>query len=136
MPCRSDYMEPTNKERRLRETAELLMHVLYNTNTGIKVDSKLKGAARDIHCKEDYVPMLCEVLHSLSTEDFDRLVYNARCPTSRKLADWWDEHLKADAEREKAEESRRNEAAMKESIRSKLTPDEIAFIMNGGLKNG
>jgi hypothetical protein len=39
----------------------------------------------------------------MSTEDADRLVYDGRNPMARKLADWWEEHQKADKMRRNRE---------------------------------
>jgi hypothetical protein len=124
MPCRSDYMEPTGKERRLQETAQLLIYVRKNTKTGVKVDGKLQRAANDIYCTKDYVPELCETLRSLPTEDFERVVYNARDPMSRKLADWWEEHEAADQKRIEAEAQKMREEVIRIQAIAKLTDEE------------
>jgi hypothetical protein len=124
MPCRSDYLEPTGKERRLQETAQLLIYLRQNTNTGVKISNKLKLAARDPYCSADYVPELCEAIRSLRSEDFDRVVYNARDPISRKLADWWEEHEEADRQRVEAETKKLREDAIRHKAISKLTDEE------------
>lgn len=124
MPCVSDYMEPNGKERRLQQTAQLLMYVRYNTNSGIKVDNKLKRAAADIYCKADYVPELCAAIRALSPEEVDRIVYDGRNPEARKLADWWEEHQAADAERLAKEQREKEEAAARERALAKLTQEE------------
>lgn len=105
MPCRSDYMEPTNKEKRLQETAQLLMYVRSNTKTGVKISNALRSAAGNLYCTKDYVPELCGVIRGLSEEDKDRIMYDGRNPTARKLADWWDEHEEADRVRREAEKA-------------------------------
>ena len=123
MPCNSDYMEPTRKELQLRETAQLLMYVYQHAqfNSGVgKVDAKLKDASKDIYCKADYVPQLCEAIHVLTTAQMNEIVYNGRDPMSRKLADWWERHLEADRSRE-AREARE---AFRQATLAKLTPEE------------
>lgn len=124
MPCVSDYMEPNGKERRLQQTAQLLMYVRYNTNSGIKVDNKLKRAAADIYCKVDYVPELCAAIRALSPEEVERIVYDGRNPEARKLADWWEEHQAADAARLAKEQREKEEAAARERALAKLTQEE------------
>jgi 2-succinyl-5-enolpyruvyl-6-hydroxy-3-cyclohexene-1-carboxylate synthase len=117
-------MEPTGKERRLQETAQLLIYVRMNTKTGVKVDGKLQRAANDIYCSKDYVPELCDTLRSLSSEDFDRVVYNGREPMSRKLADWWEEHDEADRMRIAEEEQERVDTQLAQQALNKLSAEE------------
>ena len=66
MPCRSDYMEPNQKERLLQETAQLLIYVRINTKSGIVVDKNLRAAAADQYCRKDYVAALCSAIRGLS----------------------------------------------------------------------
>lgn len=98
MPCNSDYMDPTNKEKELQETAKLLVYALKKKRR--KVPKWVSDAAKDIYCLEDkVVPELCSLIRSFHKEDMDRIVYNGRDKTSRRLADWWEEHEKADKKR-------------------------------------
>lgn len=131
MPCRSDYMEPTQKESLLQETAQLLIYVRMNTKSGVKIDDKLKAAARDIYCRRDYVPELCAAMHELTEDQMDRIVYDGRNRDARRLADWWDEHQEADRKRLEADRKRLEEEArqrkqdeLRESALAKLTPEE------------
>lgn len=134
MPCNSDYMEPTNKERQLQETAQLLIYVRMNSKSGVKVDSKLRSAANDIYCRKDYVSELCSALHALPDDDFERIVYNARDPQSRKLADWWERHEEADRIREAKEAKDRRDEEIRQGLLKKLTREEINYLMNNNLK--
>jgi hypothetical protein len=124
MPCRSDYLEPNHREQLLQEIAQLLIYVRKNTKTGVKVDGKLRRAANDIYCTKDYVPELCATLRALPSEDFERVVYNAREPMSRKLADWWEEHEAADQKRIEAEAQKMREEAIRVQAIAKLTNEE------------
>lgn len=124
MPCRSDYMEPTGKERRLQETAQLLVYLRQNTKTGDKISNKLRSAASDLYCRVDFVPELCEAIRSLSADDFDRVVYNARDPMSRKLADWWEKHEEADRQRIEEEAAKLRKQAIRQQAIAKLTEEE------------
>lgn len=94
MPCNSDYLEANEKEKTLKETAELLVYVL--ERMGKTPDQDLVSAANDYYCNKDYVPDLCKEIKSLSEENFEAIVYDARCPKSRRLADWWERHERAD----------------------------------------
>lgn len=107
MPCRSDYMEPNGKEKRLQETAQLLAYVITRCSEegiahGVSNVTRVVTAAKNPYCSQDYVPTLCALLRRLPNEVFARTVYNAHDPMSRKLATWWEEHEAADeARREK-----------------------------------
>lgn len=71
---------------------------------------------------------LCSFLKELSKdkpEVFEDLVYNARDKDSRKLADWWEEHLSNDAIREANEQANKEKERLRLSAINKLTPEEI-----------
>ena len=123
MPCRSDYMEPTNKELLLRETARLLIYV--RVYTGVRISSKLATAAQAVYCKEDYVAELCSAIRALTQEEMDRIVYDGRNPEARKLADWWDKHQEADRKRQEEEECEQKRKDLRNAGLAKLTPEEI-----------
>ena len=125
MPCRSDYMEPNGKERLLQETAQLLVYVRMNTNSGVKVSNKLKSSARDIYCHQDYVPELCDAIRSLTEEEQARIVYDGRNPDARRLADWWDKHQEADRKRLEEEYRQRQRDELRKQALAKLTPEEV-----------
>ena len=109
MPCRSDYMEPNQRERRLQETAQLLGYVL--VETGQDVPGRVADAANNAYCTTDLVPDLCAAIRAMDAATLERVVYNARDRRARRLADWWEEHEEADRQRELAE-------AMKNRCRS------------------
>jgi hypothetical protein len=125
MPCRSDYMEPTNKELLLRETAQLLIYVRMNTSRGIRISNTLKAASQDSYCKEDYVAELCSAIRALAPEEMDRIVYDGRNSEARKLADWWDKHQEADRKRQEEEEREQKRTDLRNAGLAKLTPEEI-----------
>ena len=122
MPCRSDYMEPTHKERLLQETAQLYEYALFEMNVIVPAD--VKAAAKNIYCRKDFVPDLCELVTNMNDLQRQRVVYNAYHKMSRKLADWWEKHQEADRRRIEQEqiESIRQEIAL--SALSKLTDAE------------
>ena len=98
MGCRSDYMEPTGKERKLQETAILLGYAL--EETGQPVPRSVHAASKDIYCKTDLVPDLCNAIRNMDSETLKRVVYNPYNKESRQLADWWEEHEAADRARQ------------------------------------
>lgn len=123
MPCNSDYMEPTNREKRLQETAQLLRYVYKQIHKPI--NDILDNASNDIYCKIDFVPTLCEEIKKLSKEELANIVYNAYNKDSRRLADWWEEHLEADRQREEDELDKKRKEGLKKRALSKLTAEEI-----------
>ena len=65
---------------------------------------------------------------TLPDDKVEAVVYDGRNPEARKLADWWDHHQTADAEREAEEVHRRNNEVLLAQALSKLTPEEIAAL--------
>ena len=103
MPCNSDHLEPSQRERELQNAAQLYIYVLEQMKKPVPV--KVRRAAQDAYCNDDgpYIK-LCSTLRSLDGEEFERIVYdNARDPRARRLADWWEQHQKDDAARKKRE---------------------------------
>lgn len=129
MPCRSDYMEPTHKERLLQETAQLYEYALFEMNVIVPAD--VKAAAKNIYCRKDFVPDLCELVTNMNDLQRQRVVYNAYHKMSRKLADWWEKHQEADRKRIKDEEKAKSKVALRESALAKLTPAERKALGHG-----
>lgn len=129
MPCTSNYPDPTSRNRLLQSTAARLVYV----NTALKriVTPKMREAAKNVYCTADYVETLCTLLTKLQKDDeplFDKIVYDARSADARKLATWWGEHQRADAERIKREAEDKARSALIQSAMAKLTPEEIAAL--------
>ena len=126
MPCKGDYLDPNQTEQNQHLVSQLIVFV--DGKLGRKTDSKIKKAAEDIYGTgvklDDIVPMLCTTLQSLSKKQENDIVYNARDKQSRQLADWWEEHQKADKQRLQKELKKVNEKKAKEIALSKLTPYE------------
>lgn len=126
MGCRSDYMEPTHKERLLQETAILLGYVL--EETGQPVPRPVHAASKDIYCKTDLVPHLCTAIRNMDDETFKRVVYNPYNKESRQLADWWERHQAADKARIQKETQEQREKEILTAALQKLTREEISAI--------
>lgn len=97
MPCNSEYMRQNDYEKRLQETAQLLvfaMRKLGQTPRPVMVDT-----AENQYARNDFTADLCKLINGLNEFDADRIVYNGRDPMSRRLADWWDRHQQADKKR-------------------------------------
>lgn len=123
MPCRSDYMEPTHKERLLQETAVLYAYAL--NELGEEVPDTVHQAATDQYCRVDFVPELCRLIRNMTEDECDRIVYNPRSKISRKLADWWEKHEEADRKRTAKESEELLKQEFYERVIAKLNDDEI-----------
>lgn len=116
MPCNSEYLDPTHRERELRRAAQLAIYVLSELKK--PVPGWVIEASKDIYCdNDDTVPYLCGLCKSLTVAEEAKIIYNAYSKTSRELADWWEEHLEADRRREQAEKLR--EFAQQEEVKRK-----------------
>lgn len=131
MPCNCDHMEPNRHEQESRKVAGFLVFI------GEKLDISpppqwVLDAANSPYGNADRVDLLtltlCDMLTGFSDTVMDLVVYDARNPTSRRLADWWEAHQKADEEREKREKHQEERSKLIESGLSKLTPEERAAL--------
>lgn len=103
MPCNSDHMAPTPQERAMQE-ASLLLQYLVNAQPLViapHVTVEQIAQATSIYAKDvGQVEALCGILTRMPSDVMDRLVYDGRNPTARRLADWWERHQKVDAARQ------------------------------------
>jgi len=130
MPCNGDYLNPTTKERELQRTATLLIFV--KRKLGKPVAPWLTKEAKDNYAKrESVVPQLCREIERMTTEQRERILYDAHDKDSRDLANWWETHQAADTTRKKKEsdvkraERRRKKAERERSkVLSRLSKKE------------
>lgn len=125
MPCNSDYMNPTGKEKALQQTAQLLRYA-YDV-LGKYVSASLYHDADDVYCAVDHVPSLCKLLTECTEADRDKLL-KADNTMSARLNLWWLEHQKADKARELAEQVKRTNERLRKQALSKLTAAERAAL--------
>lgn len=102
MPCYSDYMAPTAKEKYCTETAQLLRYVMRALNYFPVSISEVEKSIEDPYSKKDYTAILCSIIRQMNTDELNTVVYDGRNSAARALADWWDEHQKVDEEHKKA----------------------------------
>ena len=123
MPCNSEYLIPTEREKELQRAAKLLVYVYGKTNKTIH--PRLRMFAEDIYCRDDSsVAVLCKVLTELDSSSREALVYNSHDRTARDLANWWEEHQKADNARELHEIKKLSDAYIRAAALEKLTEEE------------
>lgn len=108
MPCRSDHMEPTHMEQYCQQTAQLYLYAmekLFSLGARTWAPELIKQVtetAKHQYASNNYTAHLCALIGSFTTTEQDLVLYNARDPMSRKLADWWEEHQAVDAKRIRA----------------------------------
>lgn len=119
MPCYVD--PPTNTELYRHATAKRLHYA--NSSLGRNIPDELDRDAEFLGGK-DYTQELCALLQNLTTDEMDRVVYNAKSKDARALADWWEKHQADDARHE--QERRDADAKFELAIDAwkKLSPDE------------
>src|SRR5271166_870693 len=122
MPCNSDYLEPTERERQLQLVAILYRYALKKMN--LKVPINVATAATDIYCTFDFVPDLCNLIGKMDATERRNIVYNPYNIMAQQLADWWEEHQRADKEREKEEQAEHNRKRVAAAALKKLTRAE------------
>lgn len=97
MPCNSEYMRQNDYEKRLQETAQLLVFAM--RKLGQSPTPVMTETADNDYARYDFTPDLCKLINGLSEFEVDQIIYNGRDPMSRRLADWWERHQQADKER-------------------------------------
>ena len=104
MPCNADYMNPTQKEANSKHVASLLVYVQEQLD-GNAVQEYAIAANNSYGNPALLDEMTAELCYALKLivdsgeETYNRIVYDAKNPMSRKLADWWEQHVEADLKR-------------------------------------
>lgn len=129
MPCNSDYLEATGKERGLRQAA--LFAVFVDTKLCAITPSDIIEQSKEYYSKDvGQVEYLCDKLTNMGPADMERIVYDAHNAQSRELATWWEAHQAADAARIAREQEIVRQEALLQSAQSKLSAEEIEAIRN------
>ena len=126
MPCNCDHMEPTEHERESRKLCKLIVYVYKAQHHVAPV--WIQEGAKDVYGKSSQVHFLTETLCKLCTdmkpEERLKIIYNGTDADSRKLADWWDAHKAADAQKLKDAKWRAHQQRVKDGALAKLTKAE------------
>lgn len=133
MPCDSSYMEPNQTEKNRVEVSQFLVFVF--GKLGKEVSKNIVNAANSQYGEDvdldEVVALLCSTIRKMSKKQLENIVYDAHNGTSRRLANWWEEHQKADEERILHYNKKLEEQRKRKNILKKLTDEEIKFL---GLK--
>ncbi len=122
MGCNGDYLNQTNREKQLQQTAKFLVFVAKKLNN--EPNKLWVKTANDYYAAVNLVPELCSLLNEMNNEQINAIVYNAKDKTSRALADWYEEHKAADEKRIAAENEKLKKEKLIKSAKAKLTPAE------------
>ncbi len=98
MPCLSDYMQPSDKERLLQRTAQLLLYV--RRQTGVEPENWVLKDSEDRYLETDRsVIELCRTLRNMAPEILHLLINKHHDRDSLDLFEWWRAHQIADDRR-------------------------------------
>lgn len=140
MPCNSDYMEPNAKERNRQQVARLLVHVLTTLSIPDKMLGKYRTDARHIYGGsldlDAGTARLCELMTEIErTGQAGAVLSDISNPLHRELFDWWEEHKRADIERERREREKAEKDAARaiEPVAWKFwgESDDRAYVQRG-----
>lgn len=87
-------------------------------------DNYKDGAPQPQNFTERVYIDLCGMMQSLTPERRDEIVYDARNPAARALADWWEYHERMDREREESARESAERNRLRKEAAAKLTPEE------------
>lgn len=127
MGCRSDYMEPTDREKESVLVCNLLIFAFKGLKKKIPADvtAASKEQYGDLNRLDEHTALLCQTCGDMSHADSERIIYDAHSEQSRKLAEWWDRHQAADKARIAEERANKKKQALVKSAKSKLTQAEL-----------
>lgn len=121
MPCQCDYLEPNDRERESVLVAELLVYAY--TSLGLGNIAPYENIANQtygfVETLDEDIALLCQLCKEIEfTGKADKIIYDGRHPTARKLAGWWERHQADDKRREAHIET------IRKSAKAKLTAEE------------
>jgi hypothetical protein len=134
MGCNSEYMNPTAAETNSKRVCALLIYVLTALNRAAEIQAVLRHGAANIYGDTGYlnrgVIRLCSLLSNMTQQEQDTIIYDGRNEQARDLADWWDEHQKADNARLAEEAKKKAQRALAKQAKAKLSPAELQAILD------
>lgn len=123
MPCDSSYLGRSEREEQLQRAAKLLVFV--RQATGVEPEPWALKQAGEYYAKDERaVTELCAALKGMDPDQRERIVYDAHNRDARDLADWWEDHQQADAEREEKEKEEKERKKLAAAARKKLSQTE------------
>ena len=137
MGCRSDYMEPNEREKESVLVCHLLIFAFTELKRKIPQDvvSAAMATYGDVVRLDEHTALLCDTCANMSVRYCERIIYNGRSPDSRRLADWWDRHQEADKKRIDEEMGKKKNEVLVKSAKSKLSLEELEALVVDALQN-
>jgi hypothetical protein len=135
MGCQSGYLEPHPREIYSKETATLIVYAsgrlgLPEPEQWVRFASTYSyGDPVRYH---ELTEILCTICRNMTEDQQNAVIYDGRDPVARRLAEWWENHQKIDAEREAAEQRLRDETAkltLAASVLARLSPEERSAVV-------
>lgn len=128
MPCRSDYMEPTARERESRRCVKNLLWL--TKKVGDPIPEGLKAATEDIYGTwmfHDPIIELCAYIRKIGEDKLEEIVAkNLRSIRATDTMRFWNEHKAADRKREKRERAEiRRQAKARVAAERKVIMDDF-----------
>lgn len=126
MPCNSDYLKSTRREKGLQQAAKLL--VFLRKKMGQKPESWVVKESNDVYAKDERsVTELCATLKAMDRKLLDFILHDCSSKKARELAIWWKQHQIADKERKKLRQRGLAKLSGKERVAlGLLTPERIS----------
>lgn len=115
-------MEAAGREIESRLIAAHLVYVFTELGQKSNITKEIQEASTAYYGNlpkiDAYTELLCSTLSTMKVTDMDRIVYNARNPKSRSLADWWENHQEWDKKRQKIDAKKKKEDKAKHLAKS------------------
>lgn len=126
MPCDSKYCEADEREKESRLVCQHLTYLYTCLNQDIPeiIATASENYYGDIENLDKNTATLCDMIKNLSIKQSNKFVWNARDTKSRKLADWWYNHLEYDGQKEKIKQEEERKEKIKKRALLKLTKKE------------
>jgi hypothetical protein len=134
MPCRTDYMEPTAAETEMALVIDLAKFVHFKLtkfqSPNDVVVMKYLASRCNIQFSDldGWTNLLCSTLKTFGPSEIEHIIYDARDPMSRKLADWWEKHLAGESRRAAEDKQKKDDEKLREETLLSLTPDQIRVL--------
>lgn len=130
MPCQSDYLAASGQELESKRVCCLLVYVY--EQIGKEIPDWIKTASiyyyGNVARLDEATALLCSVCRSFTSDEKERIIYNAHSKESRNLASWFERHQEWDNRRVAEENEMRQKIMLKERALKKLTTEEMVAL--------
>ncbi len=130
MPCRSDYLEVTEREEESRRLAGHLCYLLSALGQEANITKEMKAAKDEYYGNlsqvDNWTAILCHTITNMTDAEKDIHIYDGKKAEARAIADWWDRHQKWDQKRKAQEQKEKQQKKVEDLSKQfkKLPIDE------------